>query len=56
MHYINYKYSNQTDTETIDEFETLKEAKAMIKEYRQAYSEGELWLSNRATKEWREQK
>jgi len=56
MVYINGKYQNQ-ETETVDEFETRKEAKEMIKEYRLAYGPGwSLWLSQRSTKDWREDK
>lgn len=51
--YINSKYQNEI--ETIDEFETRKEAIKMLSEYRMAYDSGfELWLSNRSTKEWRD--
>jgi len=50
--YINIKTDGQT--ETIDEFETRREAIKMLKEYRIASS----WyvgayLSNRSTKDWR---
>lgn len=51
--YINIKEQGQV--ETIDEFETRKEAKEMIKEYRLVYNYGVLpYLSSRCTKEWRE--
>lgn len=50
--YINSRYQNEV--ETIDEFETRKEAKKMLEEYQISYGAGyELWLSSRATKEWR---
>ena len=49
MTYINIKY---TTVETIDEFETYKEAKEMLTEYRLAGMNG--YLSNRSTKQWRE--
>ena len=53
MIYINGKYQNQ-ETETVDQFETRKEAKEMIKEYRIAYGpEWSLWLSQRSTNDWR---
>ena len=53
MKYINYRYNGVT--ETIDEFETYKEARAMILEYRLAYPIGsELWISQRCTNDWRD--
>ena len=54
MFYINSKCDN--GTETIDAFETRKEAETMLAEYRIAYrgTGTTLWLSQRATKEWRE--
>ena len=53
MVYINGKYQNG-ETETIDQFETRKEAREMIKEYRMAYGlDYTLWLSQRATNAWR---
>ena len=50
MKYINGQYNGQK--ETIDEFETLKEAKEMLKEYRLAYrgTGFSLWISQRACK------
>lgn len=54
MNYINFKYNGEV--ETIDQFETYKEAKETIKEYRMAYSDGEVYLSNRSTKQWRDSK
>jgi len=52
MTYINGKYLGG-DTETVDQFETYKEAMLMIKEYNLCYLGYDLWLSNRSTKEWR---
>jgi hypothetical protein len=49
-HYINSK--NGREVETIDEFDTLKEAKAMLTEYQMAHG-GNLYISTRCTKEWR---
>lgn len=51
--YINIK--DQGKVGTLDEFETHKEAREMLKEYRIAssYYAG-AYLSNRCTKEWRE--
>jgi hypothetical protein len=40
--------------ETVDEFETLKEARAMLKEYRIADNRAKYYISSRACKEWRE--
>lgn len=54
MVYINSKGSD--GIETIDQFNSLKEAKEMIKEYRLAFGSNYfLYLSQRSTKEWREQ-
>ena len=53
MNYINWKYNGEI--ETVDEFETRREANAMSAEYRMAYGyEGEVYVSSRSTKEWRE--
>lgn len=50
--YINIKEAGQV--ETLDEFETYKEAREMLKEYRMAssYYAG-AYLSQRCTKEWK---
>lgn len=40
--------------ETVDEFETRKEAQEMLKEYKLADRYAEYYLSSRACKEWRE--
>ena len=50
MTYIQYRYRGEL--ETVDEFETRKEARKMLAEYRLAYSEGRLYLSQRPCKEW----
>ena len=39
--------------ETVDEFETFKEALAMLKEYRIGDTSAEYYLSTRCCKEWR---
>lgn len=52
MFYIQFKAYGEL--ETIDSFSTYKEAKAMLSEYRLSFSEGVLYLSQRATKAWRE--
>lgn len=51
MIYINMKQNNEV--ETVDEFETYKEAKAMVKEYNLSDSYNNYYLSQRSTKEWR---
>lgn len=53
MTYINIKWSNG-DTETLDMFETRKEAKAMLLQYRLTAGQANAYLSTRATAEWRE--
>ena len=52
MFYINTRYGGQT--ETIDEFETRKEAREMLTEYRLAAPVMGYYLSIRCTREWRE--
>ena len=52
MYYIQRK--GQGYLETVDEFETLKEARAAIKEYQLADHSAEYYISSRACKEWRE--
>jgi len=49
--FINYKYPG-CDPETVDQFDTYKEARAMLKEYRMAFSEGSLWISQRPYAGW----
>ena len=49
--FINYQ-ALDCDPETIDEFDTYKEAREMIREYRLAYCEGILWLSQRPIGDW----
>ena len=49
MRYIQRK--GQGYLETVDEFETSKEARAMLKEYRQADHSAEYYISSRACKE-----
>lgn len=53
MFYINMR--NSDDIETVDEFETLKESKKMLAEYRIADRANEYYISNRSTKIWREE-
>jgi len=50
MVYIQRKDSN--GLETVDQFETRKEARAMIKEYALSDYSAEYYLSTRACKDW----
>lgn len=51
--YINGMYRGER--ETVDEFETLKEAKAMLREYRSAFGpDWQLWISQRRCANWRD--
>ena len=50
MTYINLK--SEYGIETVDEFETYKEARAMVVEYNLGH--GGHYLSQRSTKEWRD--
>jgi hypothetical protein len=50
MFYIQLRGSH--GLETVDEFETRKEARAMLREY-QMLSGGQYYMSSRACKEWR---
>ena len=52
MYYINYKYNNVV--ETIEELETLKEAKELLKEYKMVSNC--YYLSKRSTRAWRNEK
>jgi len=51
MTYINMKESGAV--ETVDEFETRKEAREMLAEYRMAFGYCELYLSTRCTQDWK---
>ena len=42
--------------ETVDEFETRKEARAMLAEYRMSDPTAEFYLSSRACRDWREER
>jgi len=50
MVYVQRKDSNYL--ETVDEFETMKEAREMLKEYRMSDPYGYFYLSQRACKDW----
>ena len=54
MWYINIK--NNGSVETVDEFETAKEARAMRIEYQMGDSYNLYYLSKRCTKEWKDRK
>ncbi len=51
MKYINIKTGNEV--ETVDEFETYKEAKEMLKEYRLSDTYNNYYMSNRSTNDWK---
>ena len=51
MRYINIK--NGTNIETVDQFETFKEAYKMLKEYRLSDPYNFYYISQRCTKEWK---
>jgi len=51
MTYIQYKWGSEL--ETVDQFDTYKEALAMLKEYRMSNSMGHYYLSQRACKSWK---
>ena len=50
MVYINKKCDN--GTETVDEFETRKEAREMLAEYRMSDRASEYYMSQRACRDW----
>lgn len=52
MYYINYREYGKV--ETADEFETMKEARDMLKEYNMCFTHVTCYISPRCTKEWRE--
>ena len=54
MNYIQ-RYDPQFGTlETVDEFETRKEAREMLAEYRMSDPSANYYISSRACKDWRE--
>lgn len=52
--YIQRKDNDTRQLETVDEFETRKEARAMLSEYCMADPYAEYYLSSRPCKDWRE--
>lgn len=53
-YYIQRK--DKRNLETVDEFDTRKEARAMLAEYRMADRSAHYYLSSRACKAWRSSK
>lgn len=53
MKYIQRRCGFTGDLETVDEFNTYKEAKAMLKEYRLSDTKGSYYISSRACKAWK---
>jgi len=51
MKYINRKGNGYT--ETVDQFDTFKEAREMVREYRISDPYAEYWVSSRACKGWK---
>jgi len=55
MYYIQRKDNNTKQLETVDEFESFKEAKRMIIEYKTMNDKtAHYYISTRATKEYRD--
>ena len=50
MYYIQRK--DGRELETVDQFETLKESRAMLKEYRMSDYSAQYYISTRACKDW----
>jgi len=50
-YYIQRKHGR--DLETVDEFETMKEARAALKEYRIADCSASYYISSRCCKAWK---
>jgi hypothetical protein len=53
MVYIQRKDVHTGQLETVDEFETRKEAREMVKEYRISDRTAIFYMSSRACKEWK---
>ena len=52
MTYIQRKDNYTRDLETVDQFETYKEAREMVAEYRLSDPSAHYYLSQRACKDW----
>ena len=50
--YIQRKDYQTGQLETVDEFETFKEARAMVTEYQMSDSSARFYISGRACKDW----
>ena len=50
------RFDGEASLETVDEFDTYKEARLMLKEYQMSDSSANYYTSSRACKEWRESK
>lgn len=50
--YIQRKDHQTRQLETVDEFDTYKEARSMVKEYRLSDPWGDYYISSRACKAW----
>ena len=48
------RFDGEASLETVDEFETAKEARDMLKEYQISDRSAQYYTSSRACKEWRE--
>jgi hypothetical protein len=52
MVYIQLHDREHSTLETVDEFETSKEANEMLAEYRMSHPSGEYYTSSRACNDW----
>lgn len=52
MKYIQRKCGFTKQLETVDQFETYKEAREMLKEYQISDNQGYYYISQRACKDW----
>jgi len=50
--YIQRKDNSFNTLETVDEFDTFSEARAMVKEYRMSDPSANFYISQRACKDW----
>jgi len=55
MLYIQRKDSHTNQLETVDEFETRKEARLMVSEYRMCDTTAHYYISQRACNDWHDQ-
>jgi hypothetical protein len=51
--YIYIQRKGQGYLETVDQFETRKEAREMLREYRMSDNSAEFYISTRACKDWK---